>query len=157
MNCIKYQENNLFYQKKENFDQIMRKIYQESIHKTSKPFHYNHLSNHINLNISTSLLLITYQIKQLQKRIKQKQLLQRLNQKVYFENYYVLVSTNLKNLLLNLQLNSFSTHQRNVFFNWLKSLWVSLTLKNDCSIFSVFDTPVGDTRYLPRRQVVVSV
>ena len=41
-----------------------------------------------------------------------------------------------------------SIHQKNVFFNWLKSLWVSLTLKNENSFFSVFDTPVGDTRNL---------
>lgn len=138
---IIYQEKNLFYQKKGNPDQKKQKIYQESLHKTTRPFHYKSLLNHKNLNILTSLLWLTCQKGQKEKTIQQKQLLLTGFLKIYSEiDGHDSVLTILKNRVTYLRLNPFSIHPQDESFIMLKTLWASLSsIGND-----VFNTPDGD-------------
>ena len=139
------QGKNLFFQKTGNFGQTKQKIYQELIHKITKSYHHKNQLNHKDLKILTSSLSLTYQIKQQEKTKEKKQLLLINFLRIHVEiGDHDSVLTILKNHLSNLQSIPFSVHQKNVFFKQYKSLWVSLTLKNN-RFYSVFDTPVRDT------------
>jgi len=110
MSYIKYQKKILFYQRGENSDQKKQRIYQELLHKTTKPFHYTSLSNHRDLNILITILRLTYRIKQLKNIIQQKKL---LDKELYNEpQELALVLTILKCLFLGLQSIPFSIHQK---------------------------------------------
>ena len=139
---IKSEENNL-YQKMENFEQKKQKIYQISLHKTSKLLHYSPLLIHKYLNILISILLQQYLLK-LQKNICQKkQLLNRLYWNIFPDLLHPeLVLNNLQNPLTELKSTSFKIHQINESLILFKSLWASLFQK---VLFSrdIFDTPTG--------------